>query len=108
MYHTERALKNLRAMVHNKARVEDCITEEFKMKEITYLIGVYFTEYHNINAPTMWYHVDEDISCSDLHIFQWIGMTVGASMPYQPTQPEQMSASLYMYTNIDEMDQYFA
>jgi hypothetical protein len=27
MYHIERALKNLRAMVRNKARVEDCITE---------------------------------------------------------------------------------
>jgi hypothetical protein len=55
----------------------------------------------------MQYHVDEDILCSDLQIFQWTGMTVGASMTYQPTEEEQMSASLYMYANMDEMDQYF-
>jgi hypothetical protein len=36
MYHIERALKNHRAMVHNKARVEGCIAEEFKLKENTY------------------------------------------------------------------------
>jgi hypothetical protein len=70
MYHIERALKNLRAMVHNKARVEGCITEEFKLKDITYFTSVYFTEYHNVNAPTMRYHVDEDIPCSDLQLFQ--------------------------------------
>jgi hypothetical protein len=34
-------------------------------------------------------------------------MIVGASTPYQPTQEEQMSNLLYMYTNMDEMDQYF-
>jgi hypothetical protein len=33
-------------------------------------------------------------------------MVVGASMAYQPTQ-EEMSALLYMYANMDEMDQYF-
>jgi hypothetical protein len=42
MYHIERALKNLRAMVHNKAKVECCITEEFKLKEIAYFSSVYF------------------------------------------------------------------
>jgi hypothetical protein len=36
MYHIERALKNLGAMVHNKAKVEGCIAEEFKLKEIVY------------------------------------------------------------------------
>jgi hypothetical protein len=55
----------------------------------------------------MSYDVDEDISCSDLQIFQWKGMTVVASTPYQPTQEEQMSTLLYTYSNIDEMDQYF-
>jgi hypothetical protein len=35
-------------------------------------------------------------------------MTVGASMAYHPTQLEQTSALLYMYSNTDEMDQYFA
>jgi hypothetical protein len=53
MYHIERALKNVRAMVLNKARVEGCIAEEFKLKEITYFTSVYFTEHHNVNAPTM-------------------------------------------------------
>jgi hypothetical protein len=108
MYHIERALKILRAMVHNKSRVEGCIIEEFKLKEIAYFTSVYFTKHLNVNAPTMGYHVDEGIPCSDLQIFQWKGMTFGASTPYQPTQEEQMPALLYMYANIDEMDQYFA
>jgi hypothetical protein len=107
MYHIERALKKLRAMVHNKAKVEGCIAEEFKLKEIAYFSSVYFTEHHNVNAPTLWYHVDEDIPCSDLQIFQWTGVTVGASTAYQPIEEEQMSALLYMYANMDEMDQYF-
>jgi hypothetical protein len=102
MYHIERALKNLRAMVHNKARVEDCIAKEFKLKEISY-----FIECHNVNAPTMQYHMDEYIPCSDLQFFQWNGMTVGASTACQPTQEEQMSDLLYMYANMNEMDQYF-
>jgi hypothetical protein len=41
-YHIERTLKKLRAMVDNKARVEGCITKEFKVKEIAYFISVYF------------------------------------------------------------------
>jgi hypothetical protein len=106
MYHIEGALKNLRAIVRNKAKVEGCIAEEFKLKDIAYT-SVYFTENHNINAPTMWYHVDEDIPCSDLQIFQWMGMTVRASTAYHPTEEEQMSSLLYMHTNMDEMDQYF-
>jgi hypothetical protein len=69
MYHIERALKNLRAMAHNKAKVEVCITEEFKLKEIAYFINVYFVEHHNVNAPNIRYHVDEDIPCNDIQIF---------------------------------------
>jgi hypothetical protein len=69
----------------NKVRVEGCITEEFIVKEIAYFTSVYFAEHHNVNAHTMWYHVDEGIPCSDLHIFQWRGMTVGASTAYHPT-----------------------
>jgi hypothetical protein len=107
IYHIERALKNLRAMVLNKAKVEGCITEEFKLKEIVYITSVYFIEHHNVNAPTMQYYVDEDIPYSDLQIFQWTGMTIGASTTYQPTKEEQMSALHYMYANMDEMDQYF-
>jgi hypothetical protein len=71
MYHIERALKNLRMMVHNKAGIEGCIIEEFKLKEIMYFTSVYFIEHHNVNALLCaWYHVDEDIPCSDLQIFQ--------------------------------------
>jgi hypothetical protein len=107
MYHIERALKNLRAMVHNNAKVEGCIVEEFKLKEITYFNSVYFVEHHNVNAPTMQYHVDDDIPCNNIQIFQWTGMAVGASMAYQPSEEEQVSTLLYMYANMDEMDQYF-
>jgi hypothetical protein len=61
LYHIERALKKLRAMVGNKARVEDCIVEEFKLKDVAYFTSVYIADHYNVNAPTMWYHVDEDI-----------------------------------------------
>jgi hypothetical protein len=69
MYHIERALKKLKAMAGNKARVEGCIAEKFKVKEITYFTSVYFTEHHNVNARTMQYHVNQDIPCTDLQIF---------------------------------------
>jgi hypothetical protein len=107
MYHIERDLKKLRARVRNKAKVEGCIAKEFKLKEIAYFNSVHFAEHHNVNTPTFRYHVDKDILCSDLQIFQWTGVTVGASTAYQPTEEEQMSALLYMYANMDEMDQYF-
>jgi hypothetical protein len=57
-------------MARNKAKVKGCITEEFKLKEITYFSSVYFAEHHNVNAHTLRYHVNEDIPCSDLQIFQ--------------------------------------
>jgi hypothetical protein len=69
MYHIERALKKLKAMVGNKARVEGCIAEEFKVKEIAYFTSVYFAEHHNVNAPIMRYHVNQDIPCTNLQIF---------------------------------------
>jgi hypothetical protein len=90
MYHIERALEMLRSMVHNMAKVEGCIAEEFKLKEIAYFNSVYFAAHHNVNAPILRYHVDEDIPHSDLQIFQWTGVTVGASTAYQPTEEEQM------------------
>jgi hypothetical protein len=107
MYYIERALKKLRAMIGNKARVEDCIAEEFKVKEIAYFTSVHFIEHHNVNVPTIRYHVDEDIPYSDLQNFQWRGTSVGASTAYHPTQEEQASSLLYMYFNMDEMEQYF-
>jgi hypothetical protein len=53
MYHIERTLKYLRAMVENKARVEGSIAESFLLKEITYFSSVYFTEEHNVNDLTL-------------------------------------------------------
>jgi hypothetical protein len=53
MYHVERALKYLRAMVGNKAGVEGFITESFLLKEITYFLSVYFVDEHNVNALTL-------------------------------------------------------
>jgi lipoprotein NlpI len=39
MFHIERAFKKLRAMVGNKARVEGCIAEQFKLKEVAHFMG---------------------------------------------------------------------
>jgi hypothetical protein len=107
MYHIKRALKKLRAMVHNKAKIKGCITKKIKLKEITYFSSVYFTEHHNVNGLTLRYHVDEDNPCSNVQIFQLMGVTIGASKTYQPTKEEQMSVLLYLYANMDEMYQYF-
>jgi hypothetical protein len=86
MYYIERALKYLRSMVGNKARVEGCITESFLLKEITYFSSVYFAEGHNVNALTLLYNVDEEPPLSDLKIFQWRGATVSCSTTYYYTQ----------------------
>jgi hypothetical protein len=86
MYHIERALKYLRAMVGNKARIEGPITESFLLKEITYFSSVYFTEEHNINALTLRYNVDEEPPLNDLKIFQWRGTTTSSSMTYYYTK----------------------
>jgi hypothetical protein len=107
MYHIERALKKLSAMVGNKGRVEGCIAEEFKYKEISSFTSVYFAEEHNVNAPKLRYHVDEEVRCSDLSIFECKGKTVGASTRCDPDREQNLSALLYMYANIDEMAPYF-
>jgi hypothetical protein len=75
MYPFERSLKRLRHMFRNKARVEGCIIEEFKYRQIAYFTCVYFTEEHNVNAPTMQYHVHQDDPHSDLSIFKSRGTT---------------------------------
>jgi hypothetical protein len=53
MYHIERALKYLRSMVGNKARVEGCIVKSFLLKEITYFSSVYFVGEYNVNVVTL-------------------------------------------------------
>jgi hypothetical protein len=94
MYHIERALKYLRAMVSNKERVEGSITKSFLLKEITYFFSVYFAEEHNVNALTLRYNVDEEPSLSDLKKFQWRGTTASSNMTYYYTQEERTSALL--------------
>jgi hypothetical protein len=108
MYPSKRALKRLRHMVGNKARVEGCITEEFKYKEIAYFTSVYFIGEHNINAPTMRYHVHQDDPHSDLSIFKLRGTIVGVGRIYHLSDEERNSTLLYMYTNLDEMTHYFS
>jgi hypothetical protein len=108
MYPFERALKRLRHMVGNKERVEWCITEEFKYKEIAYFTSVYFREEHNVNTPTMRYHVHQDYPHSDLSIFKSRGTTIGVGRVYHLSEEDRNSALLYMYTNLDEMTHYFS
>jgi hypothetical protein len=69
MYSQERELKKLRYTVGNKARLEGCIVEAFACKEITNFSRMYFSHANNLNASTMWYHVD--VPLSELSIFQW-------------------------------------
>jgi hypothetical protein len=107
MYHIERALRYLKPMVSNRARVEGCIIKAFILKEVAYFSSVYYKEEHNINAPTMRYNVDEEPPCSDLYIFASRDTTVGSSTSYYSTLEETNDALLYMYANIDGMDEYF-
>jgi hypothetical protein len=53
MYHIERAIRYLKPMVGNRARVEGYITEAFTLKEVAYFSSVSFVEEHNVNAPTI-------------------------------------------------------
>jgi hypothetical protein len=107
MYHIERALKNLRAMVQNKARVEGCIAGVFLLKEVSYFTSVYFTKEQNVYAPTMRYNVDEKPLVSDLKNFQWRGTSTSKGTFYHLSMDERMSALLYMYSNMEEMKPYF-
>jgi hypothetical protein len=88
MYHIERALKYLRAMVGNKKRVECSIAKSFLLKVITYFSSVYFAEEHNINALTLQYNVDEKPPLSDLKKFQWRDTTASSNTTYYYTQEE--------------------
>jgi hypothetical protein len=108
IYPFVRVLKRLRYTIGNKARVEGCIAEEFKYKEIAYFTSVYFIEEHNVNAPTMQYHVHQDNPHSDLSIFKSRGTIVDVGRAYHLTEEDQNSALLYVYTNLDEMIHYFS
>jgi hypothetical protein len=105
MYHIERTLKKLRAMVGNKRWVEGCIAKEFKYKEIASFTGLYFIEEKNVNALALRYHVDEP-PISDIEIFQRRDKTVGPIIAYCFTNDEWKTALLYMYNNMEEMNQF--
>jgi hypothetical protein len=109
MFHIERALKKLRAMVGNKARVEGCIVEQFKLKKVAHFTSCYFAEEHNVFARKKRYHDDEREMplCSDLSIFQTNSKAVGPPKAYHLTMEEQKSALLYMFTNMPEVEKYF-
>jgi hypothetical protein len=53
MYHVERALRYLKPMVGNRARVEGCIADAFALKELACLSSYYFAEENNVNTPMM-------------------------------------------------------
>jgi hypothetical protein len=109
MFHIERALKKLRAMVGITARVEGCIVEQFKLKEVAHFISCYFAEEYNVFAQKKRYHDDEREMplCSDLSIFQTNGKAVGPPKAYHLTMEERKSALLYMFTNMPEVEKYF-
>jgi hypothetical protein len=106
MYSQERELKKLRYTVHNKERVEVCIAEAFRCKEITNLSSMYFSRANNVNAPTMQYHVVRDV-LSELSIFQWKGAGVGATSAHYVTDKEWNYSMLYQYMNMVEVEPYF-
>ena len=107
MYSQERELKKLRATVRNKARVEGCIAEAYANKEITNFSSTYFSHAHNVNATTTRYHIVGEEPLTDLQIFQWKGKPVGASTARHVELNELNYIMLYMYSNMEEMEQYF-
>jgi hypothetical protein len=90
MFHIERALKKLRALVGKKARVEGCIAKKFKLKEGAHFTSCYFAEEHNVFARKKRYHDDEREMppCSDLSIFHINGKVVGPPKAYHLTMEE--------------------
>jgi hypothetical protein len=108
MFHIERTLKKLRAMVDNNARFEGCIAEQFKLKEVEHFTSCYFVEEHNVFARKKRYHDDERETppCSDLSIFQTNGKAVGPPKGYHLTMEEHKSALLYMFTNMPKVERY--
>jgi hypothetical protein len=107
MYSQERELKKLRYMVRNKAMIEECITEAFVCKEITNFSSMYFSHTNNVNASTTRYHVVRDVPLSELSIFQWKCIGVGATSAHYITDKERNYSMLYLYTNMVEVEPYF-
>jgi hypothetical protein len=107
MYSQERELKKLRVTVCNKARVESCIVKAFTYKEITNFSSKYFSRANNVNAHTTRYHIVEEVSLSELLIFQLKGKGVGARSTHYVMVNKWNYTMLYMYTNMEEVQPYF-
>jgi hypothetical protein len=107
MYSQERELKKLRVTIRNKARVESCIAEAFTCKDIMNFLSKYFSCVNNLNSHTMRYHIVEEVSLSELSIFQWKDKGVRAPSAHYVTDDEWNYTILYMYTSIEEVQQYF-
>jgi hypothetical protein len=107
MYSQERELKKLRVTVCNKARVEGCITEAFTCKEIMNFSSKYFPRVNNVNAHMMQYYIVEEVTLSELSIFQWKGKGVEAPSAHYVTDDEWNYTMLYMYMDMDEVQAYF-
>jgi hypothetical protein len=88
MYSQARELKKLRSTVQNKARMEGCIAEAFACKEITNFSSMYFSSVNNVNAHTTRYEIVEEVSLTELKIFQWKGKGVGAISAHYITYEE--------------------
>jgi hypothetical protein len=67
----------------------------------------YFSHANNVNPHMMRYHIVEEVSFSELSIFQWKGKSVGAPSAHYVTDNEWNYTMLYMYTNILEVQPYF-
>jgi hypothetical protein len=93
--------------MRNKARVEGCIEEAFTCKEITNFPSKYFSRANNVNAHTTWYHMVEEVSLSELSIFQWKGKSIGAPSTHYVTNNEWNYTMLYRYTSMEEVQPYF-
>jgi hypothetical protein len=62
---------------------------------------------HHMNAHMPRYHIVEEVSLSELKIFQWKGKGVGASTSHFVMDEEWNYTMLYMYTNMEEVEPYF-
>jgi hypothetical protein len=76
-------------------------------KEITNFSSKYFSCTNNMNAHITWYHIVEEVPLSELLIFHWKSIGVGAPGAHYVTDDEWNDTMLYMYTNMEEIQPYF-
>jgi hypothetical protein len=108
MYSQERELEKYRVTVHYKSRAEGCIAEAFTCKEITNFSIKYFSCVNNVNAHMTWYYIVEEVTLSELSIFQLKGKCFEAPTAHYVTDEEWNYTMLYMYTDMEEVQVNFA